>query len=98
MAPPCHANGLFLASRSLASTAGERSNNFSLVTAAPLTIFMLSVQNLPWAMQESMFGMPSSVNQVQRGAAASISGVGTLVASDTILMMSASLPAAALLK
>src|SRR5262245_51829558 len=44
-----------------------------------------------------MFGSPSSVYQVQRGAAAVIKAAGTLVASEMILTTSGSFSAAALL-
>src|SRR5690242_12668157 len=91
-----HPNGLLFLSRALASVASERSNSLSLSTAA-FTSFMLSFQNLPCAMHDSTFGTPSSEYQVQRGAAASISAGGTLVASAMILTTPASLAAAALL-
>src|SRR5215211_984535 len=91
-----HPKGLALFSRSFASVAAERSNTCCSVTD-PLTSFMVSVQKRPCRMQDSMFGLPSSKNQVQRGAAASIRGGGTFVASEMILMTSGSLLAAALL-
>src|SRR6185437_11919371 len=88
-------NGLLLLNLASASTAGDRSNNCSCVTLAFTNLILF--QNLPCATQESTLGIPFSSNQVHLGAAFSIKGAGTFVASEMILMTPASFAAAALL-
>src|SRR5262245_8567251 len=91
-----HVNGLLLLNLASASAAGDKSNSCSFVTVAFTSLILF--QNLPCSTQDSTLGIPFSSNQVQRGAARSIKGAGTLVASEIILITSASFAAAALLK
>src|SRR6476619_5234994 len=63
-------NGLLLLNLASASVAGDKSNSCSFVTVAFTSLILF--QNLPCSTQDSTLGIPFSSNQVQRGAARSI--------------------------